>query len=383
VGVSEHNGGRWADDGRPNYSWFVKDMLDWNTGVAGGNTVSSQVRSHEAVVRGDDDLIPLRRLLASASGTVVSARRGVADEVLLKVRGEGDQLWRVGSQASNWVLASSEAVLPGAHADVGAIDAGLTSLVGTGCRWLEVTRKLALVVVLDDERWLEIEADLADPDVRPDDPPYWEVFTPAGEVFSSGPGPVWRTASANEVGQPRSGERHGPVESGRDFGAYSHREVGDLLRDWTEMSAELLRRGVIQVKRSAALPADLAEELVRVHFGGFRGTFPRAGWDVLTPAGERLEVKAATQRERGASYITYVPTDDFDALVVVLFSRELAVVASWYVPRGIAEQHVSGGINAHGARSLRLSQRLLEQPGVEPIELGRGRSADGADSVQR
>lgn len=38
---------------------------------------------------------------------------------------------------------------------------------------------------------------------------------------------------------------------------------------------------------------------IAAHYGGERGNFSQAGWDVLLPGGERLQVKAL--RETGAS----------------------------------------------------------------------------------
>ena len=40
---------------------------------------------------------------------------------------------------------------------------------------------------------------------------------------------------------------------------------------------------------------DIAEAIVAHHYGGARGSFSQAGWDVVLPTGERLQVKALRQ----------------------------------------------------------------------------------------
>ena len=329
-------------------------------------------------VRSDDDLAPLRRLLAAARGRIASARRGVADELLIQIVDGDGHTWRIGTQASDWVLASVESVLPAASAGSDAVDEAVGALVGAQCRWLEVTRKLALVVVLEGERWLEVQADLGDAGATADDPPYWEVFTPDGQVAAAGPGALWTIG-------PATHEPYGPppVEGSATSEALAEQDVGDLLRKWTELSSELLRRGVIQVKRSAALRADVAEELVRIHYGGFRATFDRAGWDVLTRDGERLEVKAATARAAGNANASIRPAPDVDALVVVLFSRDLSLLDAWYMPLDVVNRHLSPRANRDGVRTLKIRPQVLEETGVRRLDLAGGTAGTGRARARR
>ena len=69
------------------------------------------------------------------------------------------------------------------------------------------------------------------------------------------------------------------------------RSTGDLLRDWAAVMRELRRRDVIRTNNNAV--GDIAEAIVHGHYGGERASFSQAGWDVLTPEGERIQVKAA------------------------------------------------------------------------------------------
>src|SRR4051812_47119241 len=95
------------------------------------------------------DLADLRKLLEDARGRLVSARRGVGDEVLLRIRplrGGGGGDWGVGTQASDWVLASPSSVLAGARASSAVLDGALSELEQIEVSRLEVTDSLALVV---------------------------------------------------------------------------------------------------------------------------------------------------------------------------------------------------------------------------------------------
>ena len=315
---------------------------------------------HARLVEDPSDLIGLRTALESASGRIVSAQRGVGDELLLRIQPytgvEGGD-WRVGTQASDWVLASASFVLAGAHASREAVDAALAELRGTEVTRLEVTKALALVVVLADGRWLEVQGDVNDPDERDDDPPYWEVFSPSDEVIRAGPGPIWlRTAS-----------RVRPVDELPRIDV-DHLATDELLALWSTVTAELRRRGV--VRHSASALGDVAEELVRGHFRGFRGSYADAGWDVLSDAGERIEVKALQMR--GASKrLPALPVRDgeFDAVVIVLFDEAHTVRDAWHVPREALLRLGATVADRVGPRRLPL-RRVVDDPSVTSLNLG-------------
>jgi hypothetical protein len=90
--------------------------------------------------------------------------------------------------------------------------------------------------------------------------------------------------------------------------------------------AELRYREVI---RSGNAPAgDYAELLVRVATGGELAPNSQKSWDVLTPEGERLQVKARVVPNPGTAgerQLSVFRSWDFDAAVVVLFDDEFRV----------------------------------------------------------
>ncbi len=316
------------------------------------------------LVDGASDLTELRATVGDASGRLISARRGVGDEVLLRVRpsiGQAPDDWRIGSQASDWVLASPSSIMAGAHASPEAIDAALDDLAGADVTRSEVTDNLALVVIFSDGRWLEVQGLVNDVNERDDDPPYWEVFTPTDEILRAGPGPIWvRSASVvrTPTSQPVAGSALSGVEGLAD---------DELLMLWSSITAELRRRGIM--KTDVPL-GDLAEELVRKHFGGFRGSYDRAGWDVLTKAGERIEVKAVQQRKGSARLPSLALRSDgeFDALVIVAFDEALSVQWAWHIPRDVVMSHLSESMNRNSARRLRLRE-VLNEPSISALQL--------------
>lgn len=71
------------------------------------------------------------------------------------------------------------------------------------------------------------------------------------------------------------------------------RTPAQLLRDWSSIMRELRRTGVVRTNNNPV--GDIAEAIVAQHYGGERGSFAQAGWDVKTRDGTRIQVKAIRQ----------------------------------------------------------------------------------------
>jgi TFIIF-interacting CTD phosphatase-like protein len=76
-----------------------------------------------------------------------------------------------------------------------------------------------------------------------------------------------------------------------------------------------------------------------------------ASWDVLTPEGEKLQVKArivSDGQNRGQRQLSTFRSFTFDAAIVVLFDDDCAVWKAWRVPVTVVEErarraeHVGG-----------------------------------------
>lgn len=312
-----------------------------------------------------------RREVRSASGRVVSAQRGVGDEALIRAEDGDKRVWRIGTQASAWVLASPEAVFNAGAAESDDLDEALGTLVDVRLDRLEITKAWALVLVLEGDRWLEVEARLGEPQPPADDPPYWEVFTPEGLVLSVGPGSWWGLASSRdepESLEPTIAPRHEAEIV--DSTPLAQRDLPQLLTLWADLTRELEKRGAI--RRTANVLGDMAEELVRLRYGGFRGSYERSGWDVLTRDGQRLEVKAI-KGERAVGRRLSISSENYDALVVVAFTDQYLVPTAWRIPRDVAERHVKSPRatrkDEHRRAYLSLTRALLDSPGVEQVDL--------------
>jgi hypothetical protein len=124
--------------------------------------------------------------------------------------------------------------------------------------------------------------------------------------------------------------------------------VDELLAASRRILGELKRRGVI---RSGNAPAgDYAEILVKRATKGELAPGSQKSWDVMTPSGERLQVKAriVTGASRGERQLSVFRTWDFDAVVIVLFNNEFRVWRAARLPSGLLErqsrfvEHVRG-----------------------------------------
>jgi hypothetical protein len=110
----------------------------------------------------------------------------------------------------------------------------------------------------------------------------------------------------------------------------------DLFGLYRSTLAELKSRGVIRTMNAPA--GDYAEHLVRLAFDGTLAPNSQKSWDVKTPDGERLQVKARVLavplRSKAYRQLGILRTFDFDRLVIVLLGEiDYRVVRAVTVPR--------------------------------------------------
>lgn len=106
-----------------------------------------------------------------------------------------------------------------------------------------------------------------------------------------------------------------------------------------------------------------------LHYGGERGSFSQASWDVKTQKGELLQVKAL--RRTGAKTrrnLSPVRSDGYDAVIVVIFTEDLRVDEAVRIPQPVVNElfawreHVAG-------RIITVTRKLLDHPDVSSIDL--------------
>ena len=142
--------------------------------------------------------------------------------------------------------------------------------------------------------------------------------------------------------------------------------VAQLLRLWAGCNRELKARGVIQTRN---MVGEIAEAVGLAYLGGVRGSFSQAGWDVMTEAGERVQVKgiwrtADTKRTNTSA----IRDQNYDSVLVIEFDEYFESAAGYRLSRDLVEQLFA--VTAHiNGRTIKLTQRFREDDRVERIDL--------------
>ena len=147
----------------------------------------------------------------------------------------------------------------------------------------------------------------------------------------------------------------------------SSRTTRELLADWAAIMRQLRARDIIRTNNNPI--GDIAEAVVALHHGGQRGSFSQAGWDVLLPDGERLQVKAL--RLAGASgrrNLSPIRDADYDAVIVVIFDEDFRVTEGLRIERATVEQLFPHRAHVNG-RVITVTQKLRSHPDVAVVEL--------------
>jgi hypothetical protein len=147
----------------------------------------------------------------------------------------------------------------------------------------------------------------------------------------------------------------------------STRTTRELLADWAAIMRQLRARKVIRTNNNPI--GDIAEEVVARHYGGKRGTFVQAGWDVELPDGTKLQVKALRLAgARGRRNLSPIRDDHYHAVIVVIFDEDFRVTEGLRIDRATVErlfphrEHVNG-------RVITVTKKLRDEDGVEVVEL--------------
>jgi hypothetical protein len=122
-------------------------------------------------------------VLRSMRGPIVDARIAYPDVLHVEVRDSSDGIWRLATQDAEW-SPSDPAQLVGRSIEDANIDEESGEL---RCK-------------LSDGSVLDIKPAAAEAN---DDPPYWELISPAGVVLEFGPGVRWQISGADALASRR------------------------------------------------------------------------------------------------------------------------------------------------------------------------------------
>jgi hypothetical protein len=154
------------------------------------------------------------------------------------------------------------------------------------------------------------------------------------------------------------------MENAIDLSKLTTRE---LLALWAQSLRELRDREVVRTFNNPI--GDIAEALVALRYDGERGSFSQASWDVRTPSGELLQVKAL--RRTGAKTrrnLSPVRSDGYDAVIVVIFTEDLRVDETIRIPQAVVNELFAWNDHIAG-RIITLTKKLLDHPKVRKIDL--------------
>jgi hypothetical protein len=162
-------------------------------------------------------------------------------------------------------------------------------------------------------------------------------------------------------------ERALPLFKLRDVTDLHKLSTRRLLALWAQVLRTLHERGIVRTFNNPI--GDIAEELVALHYGGERGSFSQASWDVRTPNDELLQVKAL--RRTGAKTrrnLSPVRSDAYTAVIIVIFTEDLRVEQAIRIPQPVVNELFEVRPHVNG-RIITVTQRLLEHPAVTTFVL--------------
>jgi hypothetical protein len=140
----------------------------------------------------------------------------------------------------------------------------------------------------------------------------------------------------------------------------------ELLALWAQSLRVLHDRKVVRTFNNPI--GDIAEALVALHYGGKRSPSSQAGWDVRTRRGELLQVKALRRTGAKRRNLSPVRSDDYVAVIVVIFTEDLRVEQALRIPQPVVNElyawreHIAG-------RVITVTKKLLAHPKVRTIDL--------------
>ena len=144
--------------------------------------------------------------------------------------------------------------------------------------------------------------------------------------------------------------------------------IRELLQLQASAVEELRLRGVVRTANNPV--GDFTEWLVATALGLTLASNSSAGYDAVSPAGVRIQIKGRRvtpkNPSRQLSAIRNLDEQDFDELVAVIFNEAFEVVEAVSIPHaqvgeyGTYREHV----NAH---ILHVRGKLLEDPRVKSI----------------
>jgi hypothetical protein len=152
-----------------------------------------------------------------------------------------------------------------------------------------------------------------------------------------------------------------PEDSAPDLGSYSREE---LLRLYAKVMRELRERGFVRTGNSPI--GDVGEQLVAEFYGVSPIAANTAGYDCITPTGEKIQVKALWKTSPRRRNLSPIRSEDYDQVAAVIFDPDMQPQDLWLVPRSVVEAHARWSAHVNG-RILTLKREVQDAPGVRHL----------------
>ncbi len=138
----------------------------------------------------------------------------------------------------------------------------------------------------------------------------------------------------------------------------------ELIALYGEVMSALLQRGVV---RSGNNPiADMAERIIADYYGVIPQPPNNKSFDVLTPDGTKVEVKALRRTKPTRRGLSPLRTLDFDYVAIVVFAADMRLEEAAFVQLAVVREHMRWSKTWQYNR-LSLTQKLLRDERIERI----------------
>jgi len=143
-----------------------------------------------------------------------------------------------------------------------------------------------------------------------------------------------------------------------------NRTDAELIALYGEVMSALLERGVV---RSGNNPiADMAERIIADYYGVEPQPPNNKSFDVLTPDGIRIEVKALRRTKPTRRGLSPLRTLDFDYVTIVVFAADMRLEEAAFVSLAAVRHHMRWS-KTWGSNRLSLTQKLLRDERVRRV----------------
>jgi hypothetical protein len=142
------------------------------------------------------------------------------------------------------------------------------------------------------------------------------------------------------------------------------RSDAELIALYGEVMGALRQRGIVRSNNNPI--ADMAERVIADYYGVDPEPPNNKSFDVRTPFGARVEVKALRRTKASRRGLSPLRTLDFDSVAIVIFALDMRLEEAVLVPLDAVRDHMRWSATWKSNR-LSLTQKLLDDPRVERV----------------